>query len=154
MTKVFCVLAASTVAAVSGFASLSHVADGNVSATGDYIRSNGSRMIIDAIQHKDGTVSGSMYFQSTTGQVIIAAVDSLIVIENSAYLHGIVISSDQNPSLLGRHSYHRVVDNGEGRGNEADRAATFANLLNPPADPIAFLSSTSPILEGNIQVRG
>ena len=110
-------------------------------------------MVINAIKHKNGTVNGWMYFQSTSGQVIVVAVDALTVIDNSAYIHGIVVISDQNPALVGRHSYHRVVDNGEGAGSEPDRAATFANLVSPVADPIAFLSATSPILEGNIQVR-
>jgi hypothetical protein len=135
-------------------ASPAPTSNGNVSATGDYVRSNGARMVINAIKHKNGTTTGGMWFQSATGQVIIVAVDDLLVIDNSAYIHGIVVVSDQNPALVGRHSYHRVVDNGEGKGSEPDRTAAFANLLNPPADPIAFLSSTTPIIEGNIQVRG
>ena len=153
MNRVFCVLIVTATLALSGIAAFAPSRAGNESATGDYVRSNGSHMVINAIRHKNGTVTGGMYFQSATGQIIVVAVDAMTVIDNSAYIHGIVVLSEQNPSLVGRHSYHRVVDNGEGAGSDPDRAATFANLPSPVADPIAFLSSTSPILEGNIQVR-
>lgn len=154
MKRALCVFAVTASIALSGLASFTPGREGNQSATGDYVRSNGAHMVINAIKHKNGSVSGWMYFQSPGGQVIVVAVDALTIIDTSAYIHGIVVESPQNPALLGRHSYHRVVDNGERSGDEPDRASSFANLSAPPADPIAFLSATSPILEGNIQVRG
>ncbi len=124
---------------------------GNQSATGDYTRSNGSHMTINAIKHKDGTTTGGMLFRAVSGRTITVAVDSLTVIGNNAYIHGIVTASTLNPGLVGFHSYHRVVDNGEGGGAEPDRASFFNNFASPPADPL--LGSTFAILDGNIQVR-
>ncbi len=150
MKKTLLVLFASVAVVLStGF---TPVPDGNQSATGDYVRSNGAHMVINAIKHKDGTTTGSMLLQSAVGQIIIAQVDDVIFIGNHAYIHGRVTYNSFG-GTIGNHAYHHVVDNGEGAGDPPDSASPFAFPPNPFADPIATLAGTSPIREGNIQVR-
>jgi hypothetical protein len=91
-------------------------------------------------------------FDSGTGATILTQVDTLVIIGNKAWIHGIVVAAT-NTNLIGRHSYHHVADNGEGRNAAPDGASAFFNLINPFGDMVASIQSTSPILEGNIQVR-
>lgn len=152
MRRALYALIATTAVALSATASLAPAPGGNRSATGDYIRSNGSHMVINAIKHKDGSTSGWMQYESPGGQVIIVQVDDVVFIGNSAYIHGIV-QSDNYGVTTGFHSYHRVVDNGERAGSDPDRASSFRNSPTPLGDPIGALASTFPISDGNIQVR-
>ncbi len=148
----YALFAAATVALTIGAAPAPFA--GNESATGDYIRSNGSHMIINAIKHKNGTTTGAMWFQSTSGQIIIVAVNGLTVSGNTAYIRGIVTYANPNPSLVGFTSFHKVVDNGEGTNEPTDTASFFNDYAVPPADPTAALALNFPIREGNIQVSG
>lgn len=145
-----CLLGAATLFAVAIGAA---APEGNPSATGDYIRSNGSHMTINAVTHKDGRTTGWMLFDSGFGSTIVTQVDTLVIIGNKAWMHGIVVAAT-NTNLIGRHSYHHVTDNGEGRKSEPDLAAGFNNLVNSYPDMVAALQGGSPILAGNIQVRG
>ncbi len=152
--RLVCCMAVTAVAAValSAAAARAPVSNGNPSATGDYVRSNGAHMVINAIKHKDGTTTGEMRYESADGgQIIIVAVDNVIFVGNSAYIHGIV-TADTYGGLIGFHSYHHVVDNGEGANDPSDRASIFRNSKTP-LDPITSVASTFAINSGNIQVR-
>lgn len=152
MRKFYVLLSIAVAAAVSASPKVGASPAGNPSATGDYIRSNGSHMTINAVTHKDGRTTGWMVYDSGFGSTIVTQVDTLVIIGNKAWIHGIVVSAT-NVNLIGRHSYHHVTDNGEGKNAPPDLAAGFNNLINPYPDMVAALQGGSPILEGNIQVR-
>lgn len=98
---------------------------------------------------KKGVVSGSLSFLSAGGQVILVAITDVTVIDNSAYIHGIVIF-DSFGVTTGRHSYHRVIDS---PGTDDDFASPFVNLTTPVTDPVAYLNGFTPApVVGHIHV--
>jgi hypothetical protein len=133
----------------------------NSSATGDYVRSNGTHIVFNAVLHKDGTVSGSLYSEQTNGFVFHVEYDQLFFSGDgkTAYLHGVVTYANSNPLLVGRHSIQKVTDNGEGANEPADAVGPIFNQPSVPSNAlpgsIAFLDgfATSGIIDGNIQVR-
>lgn len=123
-------------------------APNNPPVHGRYVRSNGAQMEIKT-KDKKGEISGTLSFQGTTGQVILVAITDVTLIDNSAYIHGIVVF-DSFGVTTGRHSYHRVIDM---PGAEPDQTSPFINLVNPVANPVAYLNGFTPgDVSGHIHV--
>lgn len=131
---------------------------GNSSATGDYVRSNGTHVVFNAVKHKDGTTTGTLYSETASGFITIAEYNDIVFTPDGkgAYLHAIVTYST-NPVLVGRESIQKVIDNGEGANEPADAVSSIVSLAGSWTFPgsIPFLDGLSPlgIIGGNIQVR-
>ena len=131
---------------------------GNASATGDYVRSNGTHMIFNAIKHKDGTTTGSLLSESVSGFITIVSYNDIAFSADgkSAYLHGIVTYAT-NPALIGNESIQKVTDNGEGGHSTPDAVTSVRSLPGiwtfPGSIPLLDAQVQIGIVSGNIQVR-
>jgi len=74
-----------------------------------------------AMTRKDGTVTGSATLHNRNSDTFIKLdINCLRVVENTAYLSGIITKSS-NPSFEGRLGLFQVVDNGEGANDPPDQ---------------------------------
>lgn len=157
MRKALLATFATVVVALSMAGAVAPASEGNGSATGDCVRSNGSILIFNAINHRNGITTGSLYSESPSGFIFTVDFDRLTFSTDgrSAYLHGVVTYANLNPALVGRQSICKVTDNGEGYNSDPDAVTAIVNPATPIVDYITFLDGLSSfgILDGNIQVR-
>lgn len=149
--------------ALSGSA-FAPVRDGNPSATGEFIDSYGRYVLVEAVQHKDGRVTGQWSRVLATGEMVIGTVDCLAIVDNSAYFAGRFVY-DSAGFYTGRYYFMRVTDNGEGSDAAPDSVTGFFNNEAPynchdplwqdalDAAQISGWGGDFTVVSGNIQVR-
>jgi hypothetical protein len=125
-----------------------------INAAGEYVSRS-----FHAREVEPGVVEGSWeyHFTSPTGEKRMnqGEVNCLrIIAPNEAVISGRVLVTE-NPALLNQTQIFRVVDNGEGEGEAADRlSALFARSPESGIDCSNFTPpNTTPIVSGNLQVR-
>jgi hypothetical protein len=116
--------------------------------------SNQEFITFNAVQHADGTVTGSATVHDVSAGVTARIdVNCLNVIGNTATISGIVTRSN-DPTLVGFESIFQVVDGGEGKGSVD--FMSLANFFavgagNDCTIPGEF--DLVPVDQGNIQVQ-
>jgi hypothetical protein len=107
-----------------------------------------------AVQHADGTVSGSAEIHDVTAGVKAHVdVNCLTVVGNTATISGIITSSSE-PTLEGAQAIWQVVDNGE--GNAPPDLMSIANIYGVGIGVDCRVPAEydlSPVTGGNIQVH-
>lgn len=147
-----------TLTAIAGLAMTAPSAPcaGNPSVHGNFLRSNGFLMKVDAVVLKDGRVIGGMRSESPSSAVYTVAYDKITFTADGkgAYLHGHVTSSSNNPALVGHESIEKVVDNGEGDNANPDSSSPVINPVSLPPNYEAYIDgfAQAGIVWGNIQV--
>lgn len=147
-----------TLTAIAGLAMAAPSAPfaGNPSVHGNFLRSNGFLMKIDAVILKDGRVIGGMRSESPSGAVYTVAYDKVTFTPDAkgAYLHGWVTYSSNNPALIGHESIEKVIDNGEGNNDVPDSSSPVINPVSLPTNYEAYIDgfAQSGIVWGNLQV--
>jgi hypothetical protein len=134
-------------------------ANGNPSASGHAnLTINGGLQTysFNAIQHRNGSVSGHLTLDSRGQNINIQGnVTCLVINGNEAIIGGIIthITPNSDPAfffLLGQPFVLRVVDNGEGAPDPVD----LVSDVNAPADcSIGSFLGLVPIEAGNINVN-
>jgi hypothetical protein len=109
-----------------------------------------------AVQHSDGTVTGTATVHDITAGVTAQIdVNCLNVVGNTATISGIVTRSS-NPTLVpvGSESIFQVVDGGEGQGSvDFMSLANFYAVGTGPDCTVPGEFDLVPVQEGNIQVQ-
>jgi hypothetical protein len=92
------------------------------SGDGSFDAGDGLRVFtFHAIQHPDGSVSGSYRNHRTDlGTVIDIEVSCMSVVGNTAWIGGHIVSSNIPSIVIGSVSYFYAIDNGEGQDAPAD----------------------------------
>ena len=134
-------------------------------AVADTVAANGGVMMLNAVLHEDGKVTGNFDYVSGGGDVIVGFPTCLYVEGNSAYISGLVESGTFNGvDVTGESFNFRVDDNGIPGSNPPDGqgllffvnpAAGFELCNNPNFR--AFYDSGPPavdVVEGNINIKG
>jgi hypothetical protein len=109
-----------------------------------------------AVQHQDGTITGSLVAKSRAQDVrIFADIDCLSVLGNTGTLSGVVTQSNNPTFPEGNRVWFRVIDNGEGANNPPD---LMTDIILFPATSMFncttnFNFALLPIEEGNVQVH-
>jgi hypothetical protein len=109
-----------------------------------------------AVQHQDGTITGSLVVKSRAQDVrIFADIDCLRIVLNTGILSGVVTQSNNSAFPEGNRVWFRVVDNGEGANYPPDMMTDIIVFpAFPPVDCNAnFNVALMPIEAGNIQVH-
>jgi hypothetical protein len=134
-------------------------ASGNPSASGHAnLTINGGLQTysFNAIQNRNGSVSGHLTLDSRGQQVIIQGdVNCLVINGNQAIIGGIItnVTPNSDPSffsLVGQPFVLRVVDNGEGAPNPVD---LVSDVFAPDACSDGPFLPLQPIEAGNITVN-
>jgi hypothetical protein len=125
------------------------------SATGEY-RLGVAPTRFAAIQKGDGRVFGDFHILAPSG-FVEGEVVCVGFQDNGAWI-GYRITATAHPAVtVGSYGFFRVLDNGEGAEAEPDRASGLT--VNQPATTADWYCTnrppqpTSPLIEGNIQVR-
>lgn len=135
------------------------VAVGNPHANGEGTIGAGAFQIsLNAIQHKDGTVTGSLVVHDELGTWVLE-IACLNIIGNRAILSGTIVAADgPNAPFVGYAGVFSVEDNGQGRNAPPDRMSLV--LLEPTPfdcfDPsvIDNIPPFIPLDSGNLNVKG
>jgi hypothetical protein len=109
-----------------------------------------------AIQHHDGTITGSLVAKSRAQDIrLFADIDCLRIVGNTADLSGYITQSDFPGLPVGYRVLFRGMDNGEGANAPDDMMSDILIFL--PTTPVDCNSNLNfplfPVEEGNIQVR-
>ena len=112
-----------------------------------------------AIQHPDGSVSGSYRnLRTDLGAVIDVEVSCLAVSGNTAWIGGHIVSSNIPTIVIGSVSYFYAIDNGEGQDAPADVVSVLR--VNDAAGRDLEFCTNRPLLLaprtvqfGNVEVR-
>ena len=148
------VLAAAVAAIGAGAATAAVLA--SASGSGHILfGSNNEFITFSAIRQSDGTVTGTATVHDVSAGVTAKIdVNCLNVVGNTATISGIVTSSNE-PTLVGFEGIFQVVDNGEGANSPPD----FMSLANFYAVGTGVDCSVPaeydlvPLQSGNVQVR-
>ena len=110
-----------------------------------------------AAQHADGRVTGSYYYRAvSTGTWISVDVTCLTVVENRAWVAGIITDSSIG-RLVGTVSYFYTRDNGE--GVDATDEVSLVRAGDPVGEDGLFCTelptvlANREVLHGNVEVR-
>jgi hypothetical protein len=108
----------------------------------------------NAIQHRDGTVSGHLVAKSRGQDArIFAEMDCLNLFGNVAVMSGEVTQSNNPAFPEGFIAIFTVVDNGEGANDPPDLVSDVV-VLPPGSDCFNFIPSPDFVVEeGNVQVQ-
>ena len=109
-----------------------------------------------AVQHQDGTITGSLVVKSRAQDVrIFADIDCLSIALNTATVSGFVTQSNNPTFPPGNRVWFRVIDNGEGANYPPDMMTDI--ILFPATSTVNCTTNLNfallPIEEGNVQVH-
>jgi hypothetical protein len=109
-----------------------------------------------ALTLEDGTVTGDAQLLSRAANVKIhLAVNCLVIVDNIAFISGVVTRENAPDVAVGDIGVFAVQDNGEGGSNTTDQITQVA--FNPPSSGIDCNDGTTlpfiPIQQGNVQVE-
>ena len=136
------------------------------SATGGAQRFTAGKFFILSFQankHADGTVSGRYHVDAKAANVKFdVVVTCLSVVDNRAWVGGIIENSDSPIVVNGSSSYFYVIDNGAGANGGVNPPDIVSGLLlnDEPGAELQFCNDqelvlpSRPIDDGNIRVRG
>ena len=149
---------------IAGVVTMPVAAAGNSSATGGGTTDEGglkSTFVFNAVQKKDGTVTGHLVYHFRLLDVTIKYdLHELCVVGNVATMSGVVteVSGELPPFItwifVGQDAVFQVQDNGEGAGADPDMFSDVffyegASCGTPPVEGFTLYLPVS----GNIQVR-
>jgi hypothetical protein len=131
-----------------------------VSGSGHIEAGDGLRnLTFHAVQHPDGSVSGSyQIYRTDLGVGFTVDVQCLSVVGNGAWIGGIIASTTQTGVNVGTVSYFYAFDNGEGSNAPPD-VVSIARINDVPAALEEFCTEHPQILPprivqfGNVQIR-
>jgi hypothetical protein len=121
---------------------------------------NRARYSVNAIRHRDGSVSGEFEFhvETATGEFVLRShvtITCFTIVGNVAYIGGVVDRSSGIGAPPGTEGFITVVDNGEGQNDVADLASptgTGPGTAEAHCETGLF-RPLLPLVRGNIQVR-
>ncbi|MEX2151975.1 MAG: hypothetical protein WD825_01475 [Gemmatimonadaceae bacterium] len=112
-----------------------------------------------AIEHQDGTVSGSYKIERTdTGAYFVVQVTCLAVVGNTGWVAGIISETNAPGVSVGTVSYFWARDNGEGDGAQPD-IVSLARINDRAGEDQLFCTNRPLLLpqltvqRGNVQVH-